>query len=619
MSYRRRLLLLLLTAAFAAAMTVMARLLGADGIGVADLLLLACFALMLPWNLLGLGNAAIGLWLLATNGDAAGRVTPVLGSLPPGSPFLGGPVRARVAVLMPICEEDPTRVVRHLAATAASLEAAGAACEFFLLSDTRRPELALAEERAFQRWRAGLARPGAVHYRRRPDPVGHKTGNLWEWLERQGSRFDIMVVLDADSVMSGQAILRLVRVLEAHPEIGILQQLIVGLPTATPFPRLFQFGMRHGMRAYAVGGAWWQGDCGPYWGHNAAIRVAPFLAHCRLPVLPGGPPLGGRLLSHDQVEAVLMRRAGHAVHVVAEESGSYEENPPTLPDFIRRDLRWCQGNWQYLGLLGRPGLHAMGRLQLLLAMLMYLSGPAWVLFSLVGFAAAMLAGQGLGQPATLTGPALLGVPAPWEGWALLAVMTLVVFAPKLAGMAQALLQPTLRRAYGGGRRVLMGALAELLFSFVLAPIMAVAQTRFMLGLLAGRSVLWTPQLRDARRLPWGEAVRGLWPQTVLGAALLLAVAALAPRAALPWALLFGGPLLLAVPFAVVTTHPGLGRWLVRHGIAATPEELLPPQVVAAAGHDLRPRAGQEPVAYGPGLGAGIGAAPAEAPAAAPVD
>ena len=157
-----------------------------------------------------------------------------------------------------------------------------------------------------------------------------------------------MLPLDADSLMSGEAILRLVRIMQAHPKLGILQSLVVGAPSASAFARIFQFGMRHGMRAYTMGSAWWIGDCGPFWGHNALVRIAPFAEHCHLPILPGQPPLGGHVLSHDQVEATLMRRAGYEVRVLPDESGSWEENPPTMFEFSTRDLRWCQGNMQYL-------------------------------------------------------------------------------------------------------------------------------------------------------------------------------------------------------------------------------------------------------------------------------
>lgn len=608
----RRLLMAALVATTVAAMPLLlARLLGGDGaLGMADLVLLACFAAMLPWNALGFWNAAIGFALLHASADPVARV------LPAAATPRHGPIRARVAILVPAHNEAPERVLRHLEATLASLDATGegGAFELFLLSDTQVPALAREEERLFARWRARAPMPGRLHYRRRASNEGHKTGNLWDWLEAHGQRFDHMLVLDADSVMSGAAIVRLVRIMEAHPEIGILQQLIVGMPNPSPFARIFQFGMRHGMRAYTMGSAWWQGDCGPYWGHNALIRIAPFMAHCRLPTLPGGPPLGGRILSHDQVEAVLMRRAGWEVRVLPDEAGSYEENPPTLPDFVKRDLRWCQGNWQYLHLVGRPGLHALGRLQLALAILMYVSGPAWMLFSLVGFGALALAGAST-APAAMP---LLGVPGAWEGWALLAATLTLAFAPKLAGVAQVLLMPRLRRAYGGGPRVLASALIELLFSLVLAPIMAFGQAVFVLGMAAGRTIRWEAQLRDARRLGWGEAWRGLRGQALLGAIVAAATWQQAPEWARIWAALFCGPLLLAAPFAVATSSAALGRAMARLGLCAVPEEIDPPPEVVAAGHDLRPIPAAPAPLPTPTAPAG-GLAIVEVPAAPPVD
>ena len=203
----------------------------------------------------------------------------------------------------------------------------------------------------------------------------------------------------------------------------------------------------------------------------------------------------------------------------------------------------------------------MGRLQLWLAILMYVSGPAWILFSLVGFgrAIAIEHGMPLGPP----GQPLLGRPASWEAWALLAVTMTIVFAPKLAGVVQVMLSARLRRSCGGGARVLVSAVIELLFSFVLAPIIAVAQSIFLLGLAAGRVVHWEAQLRDSRALPWGEALRGLWPQTLLGLVVGAGVWALGPPATRIWAILFCGPLLLAIPFAVVTSWTGLGREFAR--------------------------------------------------------
>ena len=557
------------------ALTVMIRLLGADGLVAADMILLVCFAALLPWNVIGFWNALIGLGVLSLSRDPLGYVFP-------GSRALrAGPIVTRIAVVMPIHGEEPARVIRHLAQVIASLDATGEgdAFEIFLLSDTQDRVLAAREAAAFDQLRGRVAAPHRLHYRRRRRNEGAKSGNLWDFLEQHGRRFDHMLVLDADSVMSGAAVVRLVRIMDANPRIGILQQLIVGLPNHGPFPRIFQFGMRHGMRAHTMGSAWWQGDCGPYWGHNALIRIAPFMAHCRLPVLPGVPPWGGDVLSHDQVEAVLMRRAGWEVRVLPDEAGSYEENPPTLPDFVKRDLRWCQGNLQYLGLLRRLELHRLGQLQLWLAVLMYVSGPAWLLFSLAGFALAV-AGPG---PAAAP---VLGAPASWEPWALLAGTMVLVFAPKLAGVAQVVLAGELRRTYGGGPRLLASTLIELVFSFFLAPIVAVAQTVFVLGMAMGRTIRWEPQLRDSRRLSWLEAARGLWPQTALGLLVAIPVLALGPPGARIWVALFCGPLLLAVPFAVLTSRLAVGRTLARLRLCAVPEEIEPPPVVAAAGYAL---------------------------------
>ena len=186
-----------------------------------------------------------------------------------------------------------------------------------------------------------------VTYRAAHVNTGFKAGNIWDFCERWGDQHEFAVTLDADSFMTAAAIMRMVRIMQADPKLGILQGLVVGMPSTSAFARIFQFGMRLGMRSYTIGSAWWQGDCGPYWGHNAVIRIAPFIAHCRIPELPEGGVLGGHVLSHDQIEAVLMRRAGYDVRVLPEEDLGWEENPPTLIEFIRRDLRWCQGNMQY--------------------------------------------------------------------------------------------------------------------------------------------------------------------------------------------------------------------------------------------------------------------------------
>ncbi|MBP8310738.1 MAG: glucan biosynthesis glucosyltransferase H, partial [Burkholderiaceae bacterium] len=359
----------------------------------------------------------------------------------------------------------------------------------------------------------------------------------------------------ADSVMSPAAMRRLVRIMQACPRIGILQTLVTGLPSASPFARIFQFGMRLGMRSYTLGAASWQGDCGPYWGHNAILRLAPFIAHCDLPLLPGGPPLGGHVLSHDQLEAVLMRRAGYEVRVLPDEEGSWEENPPNLPEFIRRDLRWCQGNMQYFRLLAMPGLLPVSRWQLVLAILMYVGAPAWMGFTVLGLCRQAAFRLDLGL-------------------ALFAVTLAMGLAPKLATLADVLLRAPLRRAYGGGLRVMASALLEIVFSMLIAPVSAVAVTIFIIGLFFRRRVGWTSQQRDAQALEPGTAVRALWPQTLVGIGLGVWLWWVAPGAVWYWTPLIAG-LAGSIPIALVSAHPRLGRALARAGLCRIPEEALP--------------------------------------------
>lgn len=574
---RRTVFLILVIATCLALFGWMTRLIGADGLDVFDLAILALYGGTLPWVVIGLWNAVIGVALIHLKPDWLAAVVPLQGLDDADSP-----ITTRTAIVMPVFNEDPARVFRHLQTIEASLERTGQAhaFEFFLLSDSRIASICEDEERRFESWCLTSAHPERLHYRRRLDNVRQKVGNLESFCDRWGQDFDHMLVLDADSLMSGEAMLRLVRLMQRNPTLGILQTLVVGLPAASPFARVFQFGMRHGMRTYTTGSAWWQGDSGPYWGHNAILRLAPFSRFCRLPRLPGGPPLGGDILSHDQVEAALMRTAGYAVRVLPIEGGSYEENPPTLPDFIKRDLRWCQGNMQYLKLLGWKVWRPLGRLQLALAILMYLSPVMWMGFLFAGLARTVAV-------AFLPNADFAFMPAVWEratsgeGVALFATMMTIVFAPKIFGVVDVMLSADKRRRYGGGVRVIAGTVVELAFGALLSPVIAVAQSVFVIGLMFGKRVQWNVQARDQQTVAWSRAVRGLWVQTVCGVVFGGTLWMWAPGA-LPWATPLLAAWLLAVPFAVLSSSARLGRWLRRFGLCAVPEEIEPTVEVAAA-------------------------------------
>ncbi|HSI40691.1 MAG TPA: glucans biosynthesis glucosyltransferase MdoH [Xanthobacteraceae bacterium] len=564
--FRRRALVLGLNAAsYAGLVALFATLLAHGGFTVLDGLLLLAFGLSTPWTILGFWNTLIGLWLLHGGGDAQQSVYPYAAKAHDDAP-----VTVRVAVVMTLRNEDPARAVARLRAMREDVERCGYGerLAWFVLSDTDRADIAAAEEAACAAWRSELGADAPLHYRRRSRNDGFKAGNIRDFLLRWGDEHDLMLVLDADSFLSAPSLLRLVRIMQANPRLGILQSLVVGMPSRSPFARIFQFGMRHGMRSYTMGASWWAGDCGPYWGHNAVIRIAPFKAHCELPMLPGRGPLAGAVLSHDQIEAALMRRAGYEVRVLPEETDSYEENPPHLTEFTRRDLRWCQGNMQYWRLLALPGLLAMSRFQIAWAMLMYIGALAWIVFMVLA-ALKVFETERSATPF----PAELGV--------VLFVATFVMsLTPKLAGLLDVLLRPAERRRYGGTDKLLGGALLEFVFSVLLGPVVAVRIAIFMVGLAFGRTVTWEAQARDAERLSWRTALAGLWPQLLFGLLMGGLLWGFAP-AALPWALPVLAGLLGAVPFAVLTSQPALGRGLARLGLCATPEELLPPPCLAA--------------------------------------
>ncbi|MDR6952561.1 membrane glycosyltransferase [Ancylobacter sp. 3268] len=553
---RRAFMATLNVVTFAGLVLAFSHVLAAGGWTLLDTLLLAAFCISTPWTILGFWNALIGLWLLHGPVDPRKAVFPYAGRAAEDAP-----ITARVAVLMTVRNEDAARAIGRFRLMQDDLERSGAGAHFtyFVLSDTTRPDIAAAEEALFDAWRSQADGSVRLHYRRRTEATGYKAGNVRDFLDRWGDDYDLMVGLDADSFVGASSLLRMVRIVQANPMLGILQSLVVGMPSRSAFARIFQFGMRHGMRSYTMGAAWWAGDCGPYWGHNAVIRVAPFKAHCRLPVLAGDGALSGHILSHDQIEAVLMRRGGYEVRVLPEESESFEENPPHLTEFTRRDLRWCQGNMQYWRLFAMPGLKPMSRFQIAWAILMYLGAFAWVAFMLLA-ALKMFDTESFDQPF----PAALGL-------GLFLTTFTMSLTPKLAGLLDVLLRRDERRRYGGGGKLLCGALLEFLFGVLLGPVVAFRVAIFMVGLTCGKTVTWEAQARDAERLSWRTAIAGLWPQFLFGLLLAATLWAFAPGA-LIWAapVLIG--LLSAVPFAVLTAEPAAGRWLARNGLCAIPEE-----------------------------------------------
>ncbi len=561
---RRRIVIALNVVTYGAMLWVAARVLGHGGWSLIDVVMFVCFGLGTPWTVLGFWNAIIGLWLLHWHKDPIKEVAPYAAAGDANTRLV-----TKTAIFMTVRNEDPTRAIHRLKTVKTSVDATGEGHVFsyFILSDTNDDAVAVVEAKAFADWKASDKDGDRLIYRRRTDNTGYKAGNVRDFCDRWGRDFELMLPLDADSVMSGDAIVKLVRMMQSHPKIGILQSLVVGMPSQSAFARTFQFGMRHGMRAYTMGQSWWVGDCGPFWGHNAVVRIKPFTEQCELPILPGKPPLGGHVLSHDQVEATFMRRAGYEVRVLPIENGSWEENPPTMLDFAKRDVRWCQGNMQYTKLLNTPGLYPMSRFQLVWAILMFLGIPAWTLMiALLPLAAY----QSRGIADYPTGLAIF----------LYILFFTMYLMPKIAGLIDAVMTKGGVARYGGPVRFVASAALELVFSFLQGAVSTIRTTIFMIGLAFGKSVTWGGQSRDAYGISWTTAVRELWPQTVFGVIVCGWLLVIAP-AVFWWSLPLTAGYLVAIPFAVGTASPAVGRLFVKLGLCGIPEDFAPPVEVSA--------------------------------------
>ncbi|MEP7029585.1 MAG: glucans biosynthesis glucosyltransferase MdoH [Pseudolabrys sp.] len=529
---------------------------------------LVLFIIILPWSVIGFWNAFIGFLIMRFARDPAVTVNPLAASIRGNEP-----ITTSTAILMCIRNESPDPVARNLQPLMEGLVEARVAHLFhvYVLSDSSDSEVIAAETALINSFTATWQGIIPVTYRRRAINTAFKSGNIRDFCERWGGNHDFAITLDADSFMPTDAVLRMIRIAQTNPTLGILQTLIIGMPSVSVFARMFQFGMRLGMRSYTLGATWWQGDCGPYWGHNAVIRLAPFIAHCHMPMLPGKGPLSGYMLSHDQIEAVMMRRAGFEVRVLPIEGMSWEENPPTLMEFSRRDLRWLQGNMQYWQLLGMPGLKPVSRFQLMFAIQMYLGSPAWMAMTAIGTLSLALSSAQSAQYI----PIKLGA-----GSILFAIMMLMTFAPKIATMIDVMLTPSLRRAYGGALVFVANIVAETLFMTLLAPIIALSHTIFMTRLFVfRRGGSWTSQTRQSHAVPFRMALVNLWPQTLAGCTVLAVAATKAPND-IGFVLLGTTGLILAAPFAVATASPLIGRLFARIGICHLPEEKEVPAALA---------------------------------------
>lgn len=514
-----------------------------------------------------------------------GAVSTLLGLvLRPGAKSAGdAPLTARTALLLPVYNEDTASFVGMACATLRALaeRGMGESFDLFILSDTNKADVWMAEQALVDAARQDPEIAKHLFYRHRLRNRERKVGNISDWVERWGGAYEFMLTYDADSLIEADTIIELARRLQANPQAGLIQTVPRLVNAQTPLARVQQFASRVYGPLLARGLRVWFGDAGNYWGHNAIIRTEAFASSAGLPILKGRKPFGGLIMSHDFVEAALIRRNGYAVLIADDLGGSYEQAPPNLIELVARDRRWCQGNLQHLGLLTTRGLHPLSRLHLAMGAMSYLASPLWLMF--------LLAGMMLALHANLVPPNYFP-----DGWALFptwpqidaarammlfGLCMLVLYTPKLLGFLAFLREPASR---GIRFQSIFGFLIENILSALLAPVLMLTQSHSVLQIITGRDSGWNAQARDTERIPW----RVLWSyhrrHTYVG--IILAVAAWL----ISWSLLaWMSPALLgmvvSIPLAAFVSSKGVGDGLRRIGLLTTPEECREPGIVTAAG------------------------------------
>ena len=546
-----------------------------------EIVILALAALLFAWILVGFWTAMAGFFVL-WRGDKY-RIS----ATPHGQAHTAGDAEpdlspARTAIVMPIYEEDVTRTFAGLQAMIESLSATGRLDEFhvFVLSDSVKPDTIAAEQQTWAATCQALGMFGRLHYRRRRARVKRKSGNLADFCRRWGGHYRYMIVLDADSIMVGSTLTAMVDRMQANPSVGLIQTPPTAVNRVSVLARVQQFATRVYGRMFAAGLHYWHLDNAHYWGHNAIIRIAPFMDHCALPRLPGRGALSGEILSHDFVEAALMRRAGWGVYIAYDLPGSYEEVPPSLIDELGRDRRWCQGNIQHLRLLFSDNLAPAHRALFANGVMAYTSAAIWFVFLVLSSFEAVM--EAISTPDYFPSPGALFPSWPvWQPiWALtLFYATLVVlFLPKIVGMGMIIARGE-HKLFGGVGNLIGSTLIEILLTSLLAPIRMLAHTVFVATTLIGKQVKWNNQQREDATVPWWAATRFHLPGMILAVAWGTVLYIYTPGF-FPWLLPILVPLFIAPVITVLTSSVNLGRAMSRQNLQQIPEEVAPPEEIA---------------------------------------
>lgn len=573
---RRTIFFTLVTVTAFAALAMITSAFLQNGITPQEIVLLVLYTLLILWISTSFWTATLGFWCLLWGGDRRS-----ISRLPSSPSPESDREPALTALVMPIYNEDPVRVFAGLRAIYQSLRETGRADEFelFILSDTRDPDTWMQEEVNWYRMCRDFNAHGKIFYRNREKNIARKSGNIEDFCRRWGGRYRYMIVLDADSLMAGETLTRMVDLMEAHPRVALIQSPPLPVNHKSLFARILQFASSLYSNVFIAGINFWQLSESNYWGHNAIIRIEPFVQHCGLPKLPGREPFGGEILSHDFVEATLLREAGWEVWLASDLKGSYEELPPTLIDYAKRDRRWCQGNLQHLRMVFARGFSGLSRLYFLMGIMSYLSSPLWFLFLvLTGFEAYV---QSQTMPVYFFGDNIFPV---WpESYAVemttvLLVTLAMLFLPKLWSFLLLLTRPRMLKSYGGVIRAALSVFLESVFSMLTAPILMLYQSKFVVAILLRRSVGWPPQNRGDHRLSLKEATLAHGGQTLTGLGAGWLSYEYVPDFFL-WLVPVLAGLVLSIPISILSSSTKVGLLARKLGFFLTPEEYRAPRVV----------------------------------------
>lgn len=493
-------------------------------------------------------------------------------------------LQTRTAILMPVYNEDPTSTFANLLAMAQSLGKTGQqkSYDIFVLSDTTNPKIWIEEEKSWLEARKLMSEDINIYYRRRAQNISRKSGNIEDFCHKWGAKYDFMIILDADSLLTGDTMLRMSQLMEANPETGIIQAPPMCINRDSLFARIQQFAGKVYGPIVSAGLAYWQVGDSNYWGHNAIIRVKAFMECCKLPILKGRAPFGGFILSHDFVEAALIRRGGWQAWLLPELKGSYEECPPTMIDFAIRDRRWCQGNMQHMKILISKGLHPVSRIHFVIGVMSYLSSPLWLCFLLVGLLSVL--GREIFPPTYFPESYTLFPIWPiFDKIGTIALFSLSMFMlifPKFLGLI-IYLQQNKAKNVGGFFGAIKSVIVEIVFSAIAAPIMMMFQSKFVFDIFAGLTVDWNTQNREGSGTPFRQALQRHFWHTFLGVATSIIVWFHA-HAMFWWMLPITIGLMLSIPFSMFSSRESNGIWARKHKYFVIPEEIEKPQVLLAA-------------------------------------